>query len=209
MEGEGAEIDSPYAMDTAMQKQSRDALLMRGVDDTVAGYGAGAYDSGNTTGGSDVSPDADLLSKPISGVDGSQNYLISTQGHQKSVVSQNAYNIDLFSGEEAKNTPDKDMQDDTNNKKKPSVKKESSSASNDSSGTSNSNSGSDSSDNDDDNDNSDDDMQDDNAASSTQKRQNIEVPASVIQRFFSNKEVLMNFLANINEETTHKMLEVS
>ena len=37
--------------------------------------------------------------------------------------------------------------------------------------------------------------------------QHIEVPATVITRFFGKKECLTNYLANINQDTTFAMLE--
>ena len=81
------------------------------------------------------------------------------------------------------------------------VKKESESGADDSS-SSGSNSGSNSSDDDDDEEDS--EMRDEEAKS---KQLSIEVPLSVIQRFFSKKDVIMTFLQKINKESTHAMLD--
>lgn len=89
-------------------------------------------------------------------------------------------------------------------KKKTSVKKESdSSGSGVSSKSSNSNSGSQSSDND----NEDSEMQDEEDDKGEANQ--IEVPASVIARFFKNKDNLTAFLTKITQESTHNLLDVS
>jgi len=105
-----------------------------------------------------------------------------------------AYNIDLFSREDHRieRPSDAAMGD--------ASRKESSES--DSSGTSNSNSGSRSSDDEEDSEMADED-------SSRGNKSHIEVPKSVIQRFFSKQESLTNFLMRSNENTTHAMLDVS
>lgn len=120
-----------------------------------------------------------------------------------------AYNIDLFSGNEpgakSAGTPDAEMATASAGKKE--VKQESDSGgSNDSSGSSNSPSGSHSSDDDDAEDS---EMVDEDGSRAENKRENIEVPASVIQRFFTKQTSLTSFIQKPNQETTHAMLDVS
>jgi len=115
-----------------------------------------------------------------------------------------AYNIDLFQGEGeekkvdvGKSGADAEMKEDgkrSSKKSKKSPKKDagddgeegSGSSSSDSEGSSSGSQG--------------------GAAAETQA-QHIEVPASVITRFFGKKESLTNYLANINQETTFTMLD--
>jgi hypothetical protein len=44
-------------------------------------------------------------------------------------------------------------------------------------------------------------------ADSQKEKAEIEVPISVISRFFSKKESIENFLEKVNKETTHAMLD--
>lgn len=47
----------------------------------------------------------------------------------------------------------------------------------------------------------------DEGATTTKKRPIIEVPASVIQRFFTKRESLTDFLQKMDQGTTHLMLD--
>ena len=46
-------------------------------------------------------------------------------------------------------------------------------------------------------------------AGAVRQKDSIEVPMSVIQRFFSKRDNLDAFLSDINQSTTHAMLDVS
>jgi len=52
-------------------------------------------------------------------------------------------------------------------------------------------------------------MKDEQQQDTEKVAQSIDVPLSVIQRFFSKKETLTAFLSKITKDTTHAMLDVS
>ena len=115
-----------------------------------------------------------------------------------------AYNIDLFSSNQEesktkgrKKSRDVDMQEESKDQKKTKVRAEDGS---DGSGDgSSSSSGSNSS-------SSDSDI---NEEANKPATEHIEVPVSVVQRFFSKKEVLTSYLQKVNEENTFALLDVS
>ena len=130
-----------------------------------------------------------------------QSDIQSTTGKPK---TKTAYNIDLFStGQEEqkpkgkKKSKDVEMQEEgkTQKRNRKQAEEESDGSGDDSSSSSGSNSSSSDS--------------NENETPAKSVTEHIEVPVSVVQRFFSKREVLTNYLLQVNQDTTFALLDVS